>query len=167
MDRYRKMKAGDRNALVDTTANFRKLIDINVRQDEVRDVINGRVQDKRVMVELQEVFYVQYMSLDSLRSGKVQYYNKHIMSYNQAHNYNPAITLCNKFQFYPEDFLASSVKKLSEQIVKDGDLNSYLLRGVFILTGRNIQKRLMILLQFWIRNLRIYWLCLIWQMPGC
>ncbi len=140
MDRYRKMKAGDRNALVDTTANFRKLIDINVRQDEVRDVINGRVQDKRVMVELQEVFYVQYMSLDSLRSGKVQYYNKHIMSYNQAHNYNPAITLCNKFQFYPEDFLASSVKKLSEQIVKDGDLNSYLLRGSFYINRQEYPK---------------------------
>ncbi|MEI3154896.1 MAG: hypothetical protein V8S95_07210 [Odoribacter sp.] len=42
MDRYKKMKEGNRNVLVDTTANFQKLIDVNARQDEVRDVINGQ-----------------------------------------------------------------------------------------------------------------------------
>ncbi len=29
MDRYRRMKDGDQNALVDTTENFKRLIDIN------------------------------------------------------------------------------------------------------------------------------------------
>lgn len=140
MDRYMKMKDGDRNALVDTTANFQKLIDINARHDEVRDVINGRVQDKKVIVELQGVFYVQYMSLDSLRNGKVQYYNKHIMAYNQAHNYDPAITLCNKKQGYPSDFVDNYMNKLSEKIAKDGDLNSYLLRGSFYMDGDDYTK---------------------------
>lgn len=133
MERYRKMKAGDRNALVDTTANFQKLIDINAKNDEVRDVINGRVQDKNVIVELQDVFWVQYLSLDSLRSGKVQYYNKHIMSYNQAHNYDPAITLANKEVLYPEDFVAPYMEKLSQKIAENGDIDSYLLRGSFYL----------------------------------
>ena len=131
MDRYKRMKAGDRNALVDTTANFRKLIDINARQDEMRDVINGRVQDKRVIVELQEVFYVQYLSLDSLRSGKVQYYNKHIMAYNQAHNYQPSITVCNRRPVYPEGFVQSNINELSARISKDGKADDYLLRGGF------------------------------------
>lgn len=133
MERYRKMKAGDRNALVDTTANFQKLIDINAKNDEVRDVINGRVQDKNVIVELQDVFWVQYLSLDSLRSGKVQYYNKHIMSYNQAHNYDPAITLANKEVLYPEDFVVPYMEKLSQKIAENGDIDSYLLRGSFYL----------------------------------
>lgn len=133
MERYRKMKAGDRNALVDTTANFQKLIDINAKNDEVRDVINGRVQDKNVIVELQDVFWVQYLSLDSLRSGKVQYYNKHIMSYNQAHNYDPAITLANKEVLYPDDFVAPYMEKLSQKIAENGDIDSYLLRGSFYL----------------------------------
>lgn len=133
MERYRKMKAGDRNALVDTTANFQKLIDINAKDDEVRDVINGRVQDKNVIVELQDVFWVQYLSLDSLRSGKVQYYNKHVMSYNQAHNYDPAITLANKEVLYPEDFVAPYMEKLSQKIAENGDIDSYLLRGSFYL----------------------------------
>lgn len=140
MDRYRKMKGGDRNALVDTTANFQKLIDINARQDEVRDVINGRVQDKRVIIELQEVFYVQFLSLDSLRSGKVQYYNKHVMDYNQAHNYEPSITICNREQNYPKDFADSNVDRLTKQIAKKADLNDYLLRGSFYMNRKEYPK---------------------------
>lgn len=140
MDRYRKMKGGDRNALVDTTANFQKLIDINARQDEVRDVINGRVQDKRVIIELQEVFYVQFLSLDSLRSGKVQYYNKHVMDYNQAHNYEPSITICNREQNYPKDFADSNVDRLTKQIVQKADLNDYLLRGSFYMNRKEYPK---------------------------
>ncbi len=140
MDRYKKMKAGDRNALVDTTANFQKLIDINARQDEVRDVINGRVQDKKVIVELQEVFYVQYLSLDSLRNGKVQYYNKHIMDYNQQHNYDPAITLCNRPLTYPADFLEGYMKTLTEQIVKDENTDARLLRGAFYINQKEYPK---------------------------
>lgn len=140
MDRYRKMKGGDRNALVDTTANFRKLVDINSRQDEIRDVINGRVQDKKVIVELQEVFYVQYMSLDSLRSGKVQYYNRHVMNYNQSHHYDPAITLCNKHQSYPPEFVRSYVDQLSNRIARTGDADSYLLRGSFYVNQQEYPK---------------------------
>ncbi|MEG2339860.1 MAG: tetratricopeptide repeat protein [Odoribacter sp.] len=140
MDRYKKMKEGDRNALVDTTANFQKLIDINARHDEVRDVINGRVQDKNVIIELQDVFYVQYLSLDSLRNGKVQYYNKHIMDYNQAHNYNPAITICNKDLKYPDHFSKEYMEKLSKQITEKGDVDSYLLRGSFYINQREYPK---------------------------
>lgn len=140
MDRYKKMKDGDNNALVDTTANFRKLIDINAREDQMRDVINGRVQDKNVIVELQSVFSVQYLSLDSLRNGKVQYYNGHIMKYNQDHNYNPAITIANKPQYYPDNFVQPYIERLSEQIQKNGDIDSYLLRGAFYLNEREYPK---------------------------
>ena len=134
------MKEGDKNALVDTTANFQKLIDINARHDEVRDVINGRVQDKKVIIELQDVFYVQYLSLDSLRSGKVQYYNRHIMDYNQAHNYNPAITLCNKDLVYPADFAESYVEELTGRIMQTGDADAYLIRGSIYLNQKEYAK---------------------------
>lgn len=140
MERYRKMKAGDRNALVDTTANFRKLIDMNAKSDEVRDVINGRVQDRKVIIELQNAFAVQYLSLDSLRSGKVQYYNKHVMKYNQEHNYDPAITVTNKQLSYPDDFVQSYMRKLSQKISENGDLDCYLLRGSFYLNQKEFPK---------------------------
>lgn len=135
MERYRKMKEGDRNALVDTTADLRKLIDINAREDEVRDVINGRVQDRRVIVELQGVFYVQYVGLDSLRSGKVQVYNRHVAEYNQAHHYEPAIALGNRRAVYPEGLAEERVARLSERIAQGGGADDYLLRGCFYLNG--------------------------------
>ena len=136
MDRYKRMKERDKNALVDTTANFQKLIDINARNDEVRDVINGRVQDKKVIVELQRVFYVQYLSLDSLRTGKVQYYNKHIMDYNQAHNYNPAITISNKDLVYPADFTKEYLQELKAKIDSSGDLDACFIRGCISLNQK-------------------------------
>lgn len=140
VDRYKKMKDGDQNALVDTTSNFKKLIDINAREDQMRDVINGRVQDKKVIIEMQDVFCVQYMSLDSLRSGKVQYYNKHIMKYNQEHNYNPAITIANKPQTYPDDFVEPYIKTLTERIAGNGDIDSYLLRGALYMNRKEFSK---------------------------
>lgn len=134
MERYKKMKEGDRNALVDTSANLRRLIDINAREDEVRDVINGRVQDKRAIIELQDVFYVQYLSLDSLRSGKVQYYDKHVMDYNQKHNYRPSITVSNHRPNYPEGFADKNIRQLTERLVVGDTLDIRLLRGSFYLT---------------------------------
>ena len=140
MDRYKKMKEGDRNALVDTSANLRRLIDINAREDEVRDVINGRVQDKRVIIELQDVFYVQYLSLDSLRSGKVQYYDKHIMDYNQKHNYRPSITLSNRQPAYPDGFAAGQIEELTRQLAVADGADARLLRGVFYLSEKDFPE---------------------------
>lgn len=140
LQRYQKMKAGDRNALVDTATNFQRVVDLNDRNDGVRDVINGRVQDKNVIVELQGVFYIQYVSLDSLRSGKVQYYNKHIMDYNQSHNYDPAITIGNKVQHYLPEFLQPYMERLSAEIQANGSPDAYLLRGSFYLNRQEFTK---------------------------
>ncbi len=140
MERYKKMKAGDRNALVDTASNFRRLVDINARNDELRDVVNGRVQDKNVIIELQRIFCVQYLSIDSLRNGKVQYYNEHIMNYNQEHHYSPAITISNKVMSYPKDFVSSYMAELSARIAKNGNVDDYLIRGSFYINQGEYPK---------------------------
>lgn len=140
MDRYRKMKEGDRNALVDTTENFRRLIDFNARDDKMRDVINGRVQDKNVIVSLQDIFCVQYLSIDSLRTGKVQYYNKHIMDYNLRHNYNSSLTLSNKKAVYTDQFLEDNIARLSQSIAEKGEADDYLLRGIFYMNRQEYPK---------------------------
>jgi len=134
MERYQRMKAGDRNALVDTTENFRRLIDINSRTDRMKEVINGRIQDRNVIVELQPVFLVQYVDIDTLRKGRVQYFNKHVMAFNQAHNYVPALTISNKSFHYPEAFLEEQLTALSARTRKNrGDVEAFLLRGAFYL----------------------------------
>jgi tetratricopeptide (TPR) repeat protein len=134
MDRYSRMKEGDRNALVDTTENFRRLIDFNSRTDQIKEVINGRLQDKNVIIELQDEFVVQYLDLDTLRKGRVQYFNTHIMAYNQEHNYHPALTISNKRFRFPVAFTDDQVTRLSERLREDSeDTDARLLRGNFYL----------------------------------
>lgn len=140
MQRYKKMKAGDRNALVDTTQSFRRLIDFNARNDKMREVINGRVQDKNVIVSLQDIFCVQYLSIDSLRSGKVQYYNRYIMNYNQEHNYDPALSVTNKKAIYPEGYLERQIEQQTQNVEEKKDADSYLLRGIFYMNSLEYPK---------------------------
>ena len=134
MARYRQMKAGDRNALVDTTENFQRLIDINSRDDRMREAINGRLQDRNVIVELQDMFVVQYLPLDTLRKGKVQYFNRQIMVFNQRHNYQPALTVSNKHFDYPADFADAYIERLTENVTENRSaVDDFLLRGALYL----------------------------------
>lgn len=134
MDRYKRMKEGDRSVLVDTTENFRRLIDINSRTDKMNEVINGRLQDRNVIIELQDIFIVQYLDIDTLRKGRVQYFNKHIMTFNQSHNYVPALTVSNKKFNYPDAFVNKQLKTLSTRTGKNrSDVDAFLLRGFFYL----------------------------------
>ena len=141
MDRYRRMKDGDQNALVDTTENFKRLIDINSRDDRMKDVINGRLQDRNVIIELQDMFIVQYLSLDTLRKGKVQYFDKRIMKFNQEHNYNPALTVSNKKFNYPREFEDNYIETLSSDIRKNKNVtDALLLRGSLYLNRGDYTK---------------------------
>ena len=141
MDRYKRMQEGDKNALVDTTENFRRLIDINSRDDRMKDVINGRIQDRNVIIELQDMFVVQYLALDTLRKGKVQYFDKRIMKFNQEHNYNPALTISNKRFDYPREFEDEYIETLSSKIRKNrSDVDALLLRGSLYLNRGDYTK---------------------------
>lgn len=131
ISRYKKMKEGDRNALVDTTENFQRLVDFNAHDDRIRDVINGRVQNRNVIVALQPLFYVQQMSVDSLRTGRVQYYNTHVMQYNQAHGYQLALTLTNRKTEFSEESIRENIERLNPLIAENGAADDYLQRGIF------------------------------------
>ena len=136
MARYRRMKEGDRNALVDTTENFQRLIDINSREDRMREVINGRLQDRNVIVELRDVFVVQYLPLDTLRKGRVQYFNRRVMVFNQAHNYQPALTVSSVMLNYPAGVIKSYVEILSARIAENrGAVDDLLVRGALRLNN--------------------------------
>ncbi|MCC8174377.1 MAG: tetratricopeptide repeat protein [Odoribacter sp.] len=140
MERYQKMKSGDKNALVDTTENFQRLIDFNARGDAMRDIVNGRIQDRHVIVSLQEIFYVQYMSTDSLRTGKVQYYNKHVMQYNQEHNYSHALTITNKKNTYSPLYVEQMIEQYDKAMPKSENIDDYMIRGIFYMNNLEYPK---------------------------
>ena len=130
MDRYKRMKGGDITAFVDTTENFTRLIDISSKNDRVRNVVNGRIQDKDVIVKLKGIFAIRYLSLDSLRNGKTQYYEKNIMNFNQEHNYNPAFIVSNKDLKYSLKYLDSLYLKQEKILKQSKDCNALFIKGI-------------------------------------
>lgn len=133
MQKYKKMKGGDKNALIDTNENFRRLIDFSAKGDRIRDVVNGRVQDRNVIVSLKDIFQVQYLHLDSLRQGKVQYYSSWVMEYNQAQNYASSLTISNK-RDGNIDFANEKIAEQTALIANGGTVHDYFLRGIFYMT---------------------------------
>ena len=133
LDRYKRMKSGDASALIDTSLNFQSLVDLNSRSDKMRDVVSGKIQNRRAIIDLKDIFFLQYTSLDSIRGAKSQYYNSYIMNFNQKHSYSPALALSDRFGSYKKEFVEAEIKMLSYKISQN-DINKndyYLLRSSF------------------------------------
>lgn len=140
IDRYKKMKnEGAMSAFVDTTENFQRLIDLNSRESFTEDIIKGRVQDKYVTIQLENNFHITHLSLDTLRAGKVQYYDQSIMNYNQSQNYNPAFTINNKQYRYPKKILDKQIEGANKDI-KNNSSKAYFHRGTYHLLDKKYNK---------------------------
>lgn len=133
MHRYKKMKEGDASYFVDTTSNFRRLVDINAGRDVVRNSLNARVQDRDVGVKLKDIFFVAYYPIDSIRSGKIRYYSTNMLNFNQRHSYNPAIGLSNKTNVLSDSLTTANIKLYTNMIEHQKDNSSYFIRGLFYL----------------------------------
>jgi tetratricopeptide (TPR) repeat protein len=140
IDRYKAMKnEGKMSAFVDTTENFQRLIDLNSRESFTEEVIKGRVQDKRVSIELENNFHITHLSMDSLRAGKIQYYDQTIMKYNQKQNYHPAFTISNHNRRYPKALVDKQVSLAQKQIESE-EASAYFHRGSYQLMDRKYNK---------------------------
>jgi tetratricopeptide (TPR) repeat protein len=118
-DRYKKMKAGDKSVLVDTTANFTQLIDINAKKDKTKDIVKGRIQDRNVIIRLENYFKTTFLHVDSLRAGRVQYYDNFSMKFNQKYNYSPAITITNRKETTTASLIEDNEKSIREKMIND------------------------------------------------
>jgi tetratricopeptide (TPR) repeat protein len=130
---------GKMSAFVDTTENFQRLIDLNSRESFTEEIIKGRVQDKRVSIELEDNFHITHLSLDSLRAGKIQYYDQTIMKYNQKQNYQPAFTISNHNKRYPKSLIDNLLTSTQQQV--DSDLAvGYFHRGSYHLMNKKFNN---------------------------
>ncbi|PID89196.1 MAG: hypothetical protein CSB01_03260, partial [Bacteroidia bacterium] len=137
INKYKQMKnsGGKVSALVDTTENFKQLIDLHSRQSFTKEIIKGRVQDKLVRVKLEKNFHVAPLSIDSLRAGKVEYYEPTIMQYNQQQNYDPAFYISKNHYRYPKDMVNKQIKR-ADKIIQQAEAYGYFSRGTFYLTDK-------------------------------
>ncbi len=84
MDRYRRMREGDPSAFVDTTENFTRLLDLHERNDVVREMVSGRVQDRQAIVRLRGIYRVVAMPTDSLYIDGVDRFLPTLAIYNAS-----------------------------------------------------------------------------------
>ncbi|MFA8433314.1 MAG: tetratricopeptide repeat protein [Marinifilaceae bacterium] len=143
-DRYKKMKSNDKmSALVDTTENFQNLVDINNEDNFTDKIIKGRIQDKNVIIQLEDNFAITHMSMDSLRAGKMQYYDQNLMNYNQHQNYEPAFALSNKNKKYSREEIREWIEKETVKINEKKTSSNFFNRGVYQLMDQKYNQAIL------------------------
>lgn len=140
IDKYKRMKnEGAMAAFVDTTENFQRLIDLNSREKIVEEIIKGRVQDKFIAIKLEADFHISHLSIDSLRAGRMQYYDQDLMNYNQKLNYSPAFTYSNKHILLPQALMHQKINNAVSQ-VNAGKNEAYFYKGTYELNQKKFNS---------------------------
>ncbi len=104
--------------------------------DEV--VEDGLVQNKNIIIEIQDIFRIIAFVKNSVNFDKMQYYNATIENLNKQNNYTPQLTIDNKKY---EDFMgsfAANVKYFTGKINVNSSSENYLCRAIFLfLSNKN------------------------------
>lgn len=109
------------------------LADVQNRPDsEEKNVDDGRIQNKNIIIDLQPIFILSSYNKNSSDYERIQYYNVELETINNFNNYDPVVSISNK----PVDNLKSDFKNnilyFNERIKnnKNESLN-FLSRGIF------------------------------------
>ena len=111
-----------RLALADT----RNIPGIN---DEEAD--NGLVQNKNVIIELQNIFMLSCSEGNQRDYTRLQYYNGTIESLNQYNNYSPTIILTNRRIDESSEIFKNNISYFNDKLKKEKDSKNLLCRGIF------------------------------------
>ncbi|MFV0554781.1 MAG: tetratricopeptide repeat protein [Mangrovibacterium sp.] len=103
----------------------------NIPDLEDMEVEDGRVQNKNVIIEIQDIFRVSAFVKNSVNYDKLQYYSPTVEQLNKYNNYTPQLTIDNAEQ---KDFMqsfAANVNYFDGKIKVNPSAENYLSRGVF------------------------------------
>ena len=117
-----KRKRRFRLALADT----RNIPGMN---DEETD--NGMVQNKNVIIELQDIFMFSYSEGNQRDYTRLQYYNGTIEALNQYNNYSPTVILTNKKTVKSPEIFKKNISYFNDKIIKKKNSKNFLCRGIF------------------------------------
>ncbi len=95
------------------------------------DVSDGRVQNKNIIIEIQDVFRISAFVKNAVNFDRVQYYSPSIEKLNKYNNYTPQLTIDNNEQ---QDFMqsfAANVNYFNGKITVNPSAENYLARGIF------------------------------------
>ncbi|MFV0522700.1 MAG: tetratricopeptide repeat protein [Mangrovibacterium sp.] len=103
----------------------------NIPDLEDTEVADGRVQNKNIIIEIQDIFRVSAFVKNSVNYDRLQYYSPTVEELNKYNNYTPQLTIDNLEQ---EDFMQSfsaNINYFTGKIKINPSAENYLSRGIF------------------------------------
>jgi len=111
----------------------------NLNEEEVTD---GRIQNKNVIIELQNIFVIASFSEKSVDYERLQYYNLALEELNSYNNYTPLMTITNKKTDEFTEKFKNQILYFNEKTNNNQTAQNYLSRGIFQLLTNNYNQAL-------------------------
>ncbi|MDR1860372.1 MAG: tetratricopeptide repeat protein [Bacteroidales bacterium] len=105
--------------------------------DDEADPDDGQIQNRNVIIELQNVFTLASFSRESPDYERLQYFSMLLEDLNRSNNYAPLITVTNQPTDEFTESFGENVAVFTDNIARKPTLKDYLCRGLFYnLLGR-------------------------------
>jgi len=105
-------------------------------EEEEKDVEDGLIQNRNVVIDLQPIFIVSAFEKNSVDYDRFQYYNLAIDELNKQNNYNPLLTITNKTAGNDLDIFKNFILYFNARLDVEKNSHNYLNRSIFYsLTG--------------------------------
>ncbi len=118
------------------------LADTRNLPDLEEEVDDGRIQNKNIIIELQNLFVISSYSNQSTDLERLQYYNLALEQLNSFNNYTPTMTISNQDEGLYIDEFKNNILYFNEKINTNKAAENYLSRGIFNLLTSNYNEAL-------------------------
>lgn len=103
----------------------------NLPSNDDEEVEDGRIQNKNIVIELQDIFVISSYSENSIDYERLQYYNLALEELNNFNNYTPIMTISNIENSKFLNSFKNNILYFNEKIKNNESPENYLSRGIF------------------------------------
>lgn len=103
----------------------------NLPTDGEEEIEDGRIQNRNIIIELQDIFVISSYSKNSVDYERLQYYNLALEELNSFNNYTPTMTISNIESPKFVDYFRNNILYFNEKIKTNQVAENYLSRGIF------------------------------------
>ncbi|MGQ7868564.1 tetratricopeptide repeat protein [Sunxiuqinia sp. sy24] len=103
----------------------------NLPTDEDEEIEDGRIQNRNIIIELQDIFVISSYSQNQIDYERLQYYNLSLEELNRFNNYTPQMIISNVENTNFDDYFRNNILYFNEKIKTNPIAEHYLSRGIF------------------------------------
>lgn len=103
----------------------------NLPTDEEQEVDDGRIQNRNIIIELQDIFVISSYSKNAVDYERLQYYNLALEELNSFNNYTPMMSISNIKTTKFVDHFRNNILYFNEKVKTNKVAQNYLSRGIF------------------------------------